>query len=187
MNKSADAVVVGGGIIGAVVAYELSKRGLSVVLIERNTLASCATYASAGMLAPASDSLARKPAIDLCFESYGMWSLFKDEIEEAGGFSIDFRSGILRVAGEEEEEAALKQQAAWAGERGLHMPWLSPKEALEVEPALSPRFAAQFFPPTSITSPRRASSRRCAAPPSRTAPSSASTRPSPASRAPTGV
>ena len=164
MKESADAVVVGGGIIGAAVTYELSKRGLSVVLIERNTLASCATYASAGMLAPASDSLAREPAIDLCFESYHMWSSFKDEVEEAGGVPIDFRSGILRVAGEEEEEATLKQQAAWAGERGLHMPWLSPEEALEVEPALSPEIRGGIFsadehnvnPPRVVEAMRRA-------------------------------
>ncbi len=164
MKKSADAVVVGGGIIGAAVTYELSKRGLSVVLIERNTLASCATYASAGMLAPASDSLSREPAIDLCFESYHMWSSFKDEVEEAGGVPIDFRSGILRVAGEEEEEATLKQQAAWAGERGLHIPWLSPEEALEVEPALSPEIRGGIFsanehnvnPPRVVEAMRRA-------------------------------
>ena len=165
MNKSADAVVVGGGIIGAAVAYELSKRGLSVVLIERNTLASCATYASAGMLAPASDSLARESAVDLGFESFGMWPSFRDEIEEAGGFSIDFRaSGILRVAVDEDEETTLKQQAAWAGERGLDLPWLSPKEALGVEPALSPEIRGAIFsadehnvtPPRVVEALRRA-------------------------------
>ena len=148
MSNAPDAVVVGGGIIGVATAYELSKRGLRVVVIERNTLASCATYASAGMLAPASDSLCREPVIDFGFESFDLWPSFRDEIEEAGGFPIDFRDiGILRVAGNEEEEAVIKRQAAWAEERGLNLPWLSPEEALEVEPSLSPEIRGASFSP----------------------------------------
>ena len=148
MSKAPDAVVVGGGIIGVATAYELSKRGLRVVLIERNTLASCATYASAGMLAPASDSLCREPVIDLGFESFAMWPAFKDEVEEAGGFPIDFRDiGILRVAGNDDEEATIKKQAAWAAERGLNVPWLSPEEAVYVEPSLSSDIRGASFSP----------------------------------------
>lgn len=153
-------MVVGGGIIGAAVAYELSKRSVGVVLLERNTLASCATYASAGMLAPAefaADSAGREPVIDLGFESFAMWPSFVEEIESASGFTTDCRAfGILRVASDEGEEAVVKQQASWATEHGLDLSWLSAKEALELEPNLDPGiFGATFSTTEDNVTPTR--------------------------------
>ena len=45
-----DVVVIGGGSIGASVAYHLQDRGLSVCLLERDRLTSGTTWHSAGML-----------------------------------------------------------------------------------------------------------------------------------------
>lgn len=146
MVKSPDIVVIGGGIIGVSIAYELSKRSLDVLVLERNLLASCATYASAGMLAPASDSLCAGPVVNLGFESFAMWPHFLQEVESASGFSMDCRrQGILRVAGTEDEEHLLKQQSAWASERGLDLPWLNPKEAIGLEPELCPKIRGATF------------------------------------------
>lgn len=39
MSKSADAIIIGTGVIGAAVAFELSKRGLSCLSVDRNTQA----------------------------------------------------------------------------------------------------------------------------------------------------
>ena len=35
MNRKADAIIVGAGVIGLAVSYSLSKRGLSVILLEK--------------------------------------------------------------------------------------------------------------------------------------------------------
>ena len=44
MKKAYDIIIVGGGIVGCSIAFELSKRGQSnILLIERNFLASGAT------------------------------------------------------------------------------------------------------------------------------------------------
>ena len=51
--RSADAIVVGGGIIGLSLALELRRGGLSVMVIERGEPGREASYAAAGMLAPA--------------------------------------------------------------------------------------------------------------------------------------
>ncbi len=142
-------MVVGGGIIGASIAYELSKRSLNILVLERNLLASCATYASAGMLAPASDSLCAKPVVDLGFESFAMWPNFVREVESASGFSMDYRrQGILRVAATQDEESQLKRQSAWASEYGLNLRWLNPKEAIDLEPELSPKIRGATFSET---------------------------------------
>ena len=46
--RSADAVVVGGGVIGCSIAYHLAKRGAKVVLVERDALGSQSTGKCAG-------------------------------------------------------------------------------------------------------------------------------------------
>jgi glycine/D-amino acid oxidase-like deaminating enzyme len=38
MNQTYDAIVIGAGVIGASVAYNLSQRGLKVLILERQTV-----------------------------------------------------------------------------------------------------------------------------------------------------
>src|SRR5687767_7558360 len=54
--RTSDVIVVGGGVVGASVAYHLAKEGLSVTLFERGELAAQASGAAAGMLAPICES-----------------------------------------------------------------------------------------------------------------------------------
>src|SRR5688500_12419712 len=52
-NRSADVVVIGGGVIGLTIARALALRGVrDVCLIERATLGGEASFAAAGMLLP---------------------------------------------------------------------------------------------------------------------------------------
>ena len=55
-RKSADAVVIGGGVIGLSVARELARRNLSVVIIERGQPGAGSSQAAAGMLAPQAEA-----------------------------------------------------------------------------------------------------------------------------------
>ena len=49
MKKKTDVVIIGGGVIGAAIAYNLAKNGVTdVVLIERDTLACGSTGRCAG-------------------------------------------------------------------------------------------------------------------------------------------
>src|SRR5262245_35904686 len=52
MPRLPDVVVVGAGIVGSAIAYELARRGASVELLEGRQAGRGATHASAGMLAP---------------------------------------------------------------------------------------------------------------------------------------
>ncbi|MEX2205921.1 MAG: FAD-dependent oxidoreductase [Myxococcota bacterium] len=52
MSERVDAIVVGGGIIGAASAYYLAERGARVVLLERGELCSGASYGNAGWIFP---------------------------------------------------------------------------------------------------------------------------------------
>src|SRR5438034_6308281 len=48
IRGAADAVVVGGGVVGCSIAYHLARRGAEVVLVERETLGSQSTGRCAG-------------------------------------------------------------------------------------------------------------------------------------------
>ena len=45
-NISCDVLIIGGGIIGALVAYDLSKKGIDVVVVEKSQISSGSTMAS---------------------------------------------------------------------------------------------------------------------------------------------
>lgn len=50
MKSSAEVVIIGGGVIGCSIAYNLAKEGVDVVVIERNYLASESSGGCGGMV-----------------------------------------------------------------------------------------------------------------------------------------
>jgi glycine oxidase len=52
-----DVLIIGGGVIGLAIAVELSLRGASATILERDTCGQGATWAAAGMLAPEAERL----------------------------------------------------------------------------------------------------------------------------------
>lgn len=73
VRKSWDVVVVGAGTVGVSVGYELSRRGLSVAILERAEVASGCSYANAGLLAPSHVETLATPANVMAGLQY-MWS-----------------------------------------------------------------------------------------------------------------
>jgi glycine oxidase len=51
-GDSPDAIVVGGGIIGCSLAYELQRRGINTLLLDQGSIGREASWASAGILGP---------------------------------------------------------------------------------------------------------------------------------------
>src|ERR1700730_5435166 len=89
--ESADVVIAGGGIMGCALAYQLSKRNVDVLLLERDTLGSQSTGKCAGGVRQqfSSEGNVRRQRV-----SVGMLERFEDEI----GHPADFRQiGYLFV------------------------------------------------------------------------------------------
>ncbi|CAA9255728.1 MAG: putative secreted oxidoreductase [uncultured Cytophagales bacterium] len=128
--QSADAAVIGGGIIGLATAYHLARRGRKVVLFERNTGAVGASVRNFGLLWP----IGQPPGVayERALRSRETWR----ELARAAGFGLH-ENGSLHLAYAADEWAVLEEFAATAAGNGYGgCGLLSPRAALEKSPGV---------------------------------------------------
>ncbi|HEY7280228.1 MAG TPA: FAD-dependent oxidoreductase, partial [Actinomycetota bacterium] len=132
MRTSARAVVIGGGVGGASIAYWLSRLGWSdVVMVERAELTSGSTFHSAGLVGQLRGSLSLTKMMMRSVDLYR--SLGSETGLDTGWHEV----GSLRLASSEERMQELRRQAGWAKTFGLPMELISADDALELFPAMS--------------------------------------------------
>lgn len=134
MKRPASVIVIGGGIIGCSIAFDLAKKGISVIVIDKGALCKEASTAAAGMLGAQVEIHHPGPFYELCKLSQRLYPEWARELHEFSGVSPQYiGKGILRVALTEEDEAELKSRFPWidGGE------WLTYSQAREIEPGIS--------------------------------------------------
>jgi sarcosine oxidase, subunit beta len=123
MRKTADVVIVGGGVIGCSTAYHLAQHGVrEVVLVEMAEIGAGSSSKSAAMLSVqfCQDALSVRMAKH-CYEAF---MRFEEEV----GSPLDFhRSGWLYAATEESADA-LRRQAALLQAHEVQTELLAPAE-----------------------------------------------------------
>lgn len=94
MGERFDVIVVGGGITGLGIARDLSMRGLNLLLLERNDVASGATGRSHGLLHSGARYVVKDPesAVECARENLILRGIAGHVIEETGGLFIRTRS-----------------------------------------------------------------------------------------------
>ncbi len=139
-----DAVVIGGGVIGLAIAYELAKRGRRVEVLERSRIGHGSTHAAAGMLAPVSEADHEPPEqIAFGMESLERYPSFVAEIEKRSGIRCHLRpAGALWVATTRDDLAELDHLADNLAQKGLVLKALTGDQLLALEPHLSNRVLA---------------------------------------------
>lgn len=145
----ADVVIVGGGVVGLSLAYELARRGAEVELLERGRLGGEASWAGAGIVTPASREGAREPIDRLRAESVELTARWSHDLREETGIDNGYRPcGALEVAIEEEDRQAWKKSLkAWKAQ-GVPAHELEPAEAHRREPVLSAHLTGVYHLPT---------------------------------------
>jgi glycine oxidase len=104
----ADVAIVGAGLIGLSVAYELAQRGAEVIVYDRDEPARAASWAGAGMLAPYSESVVDPAMLALCRASLDAYPAFVAELAQRTGVDAYLRvDGTLHVAHDDAELAQL--------------------------------------------------------------------------------
>ena len=142
--KSWDVIVLGCGVIGASLARELNKSGMSVVVIERGEPGREASYAAGGMLAPHGGDLAGE-LTELANASAAMYPEFVHELEDEAAArphkphapAIDLRD----------------QGTILIGDESRHVPGARPLSASELnqlEPLVSATGTASFIEESSV-------------------------------------
>ncbi|WP_335869096.1 glycine oxidase ThiO [Bacillus sp. 2205SS5-2] len=138
MNQHYDAIIVGGGVIGTSIAYNLSKRGRKVLLLERNQIASRASKAAAGMLGAQTEIKRDGPFFQLAKQSRVQFPSLAHELKEVSGIDIEFfRNGMIKVARTEDEALHLKELVRHHQEMGEQAEWMTASVLSRTESALS--------------------------------------------------
>jgi glycine oxidase len=141
-TDTADVVIVGGGIIGLSAAWRARERGLSVTLLERDTIGRGTSHVAAGMLAPVSElefGAAGGRLLELGLRSMRMWPGFAADLERASGEQVGLlQTGTLAVARDEDEARELERRLGFLRELGLPAERLRASAAREREPSLAP-------------------------------------------------
>jgi len=99
VTRTTDAIVVGGGVVGAAVTWSLASAGLAVRLVERGEIAGEASGAAAGMLAPIGESHDEGPLLRAGLASLALFPNLVEALRERSGIDPELvRSGCLHVA-----------------------------------------------------------------------------------------
>jgi glycine oxidase len=148
----ADAIVIGGGVMGLAAARELRRRGHTVTLLERAQPGRAASWASAGIIGATlrdeSDA-----SYHLRRVSRELWPVFAEAIHSESGLDPEYREmGCIQLASDGNELAALERAARRHGD-GVHL--LDQRQLRELEPALSPNLAGGLLVPGGNVDNRR--------------------------------
>jgi glycine oxidase len=101
-------LVIGGGVIGLSIAYELAKRGRSVTLLEQGEIGRKASWAGAGILPPVDEKNPLHPLEQLTSFSHRLHHQWADELLKKTGIDSGFRAcGGIYLARSPGEHAAL--------------------------------------------------------------------------------
>jgi glycine oxidase len=139
MKRSADVVVVGGGLIGLAIAWRTASRGTTVTVVDPAP-GTGASGAAAGMLAPVSElHYGERTLLDLNLASAALFGDWSAELHELTGHDIGYRScGTVVTAWDGADLAALRDLHAFQRELGLDAELLSSRELRALEPGIAP-------------------------------------------------
>ncbi|MGH9583472.1 MAG: NAD(P)/FAD-dependent oxidoreductase, partial [Bryobacteraceae bacterium] len=136
-----DAIIAGGGIVGAACADELARRRLRVAVIERDVIGSGATAAGMGHIVVMDDSEAQ---FALTRYSQQLWRNLRPELPPEVEFE---QCGTIWAAADEEEMAEVRRKEAYYAARGVPAEAIGAEALERAEPNLRKGMAGGLLVP----------------------------------------
>ena len=149
MNRTTQVVVIGAGVIGCAVAYELARRGARVRVLDRRDVAQGATQASAGILAPFVEAHEGSVLLELGGRSLERYDEFVARVVEDSSVAVQYaRNGTLEVAFDRSALGRLDALGRALAARGVPAECLDGKAVREAEPQLSEKACGGVLVPS---------------------------------------
>jgi sarcosine oxidase subunit beta len=148
-GTDAEVAIVGGGLVGCMIAYALRRRGRSVVLLERGHVGGESSGVSFGSLRLQGQHEAELP---LALRAQAMWEAIEAELGE----SVEFRRhGHVHLALDAEQQARLERNARNAHAHGLDVKLLDRAATRDRWPFLGAQVVgASFSTRDAVVNPR---------------------------------
>jgi glycine oxidase len=139
--RSFDTIVVGAGVIGLSIAYELLCRDRSVLVIDKDRPGAGASRVAGGMLAAVSEAEDQPDTLtELCLEAARRYPGFVEGLERVSGQRARYSDeGTLWVALNRDDQQELQRLEATLLEKDLAVECLDAGRITALEPHLSPR------------------------------------------------
>ncbi len=137
-ERSSQFLILGSGVVGLSLAWELSRRGQTVKLLEpRPTESPPSSWAGAGILPPAATRGAVDPYEQLRSLSHRLHAEWAEKLRTDTGIDTGFRrSGGIYLASSIAEAATLTANEYWWEQHGIDFHRLRCEELVRLEPQL---------------------------------------------------
>jgi glycine oxidase len=129
--------VVGGGVVGCAIAYELVRAGFDVTLIERDAVAAHASGRNAGNLNPLHGT--PKTLLPLALEAFKIHAEVRAELTQLGAASyVTLPVERVHLGFDESDRQQLQETAAiFSATSGFSSTWMDANDLRRLEPRLS--------------------------------------------------
>ena len=142
MPEKADVVIIGGGVMGCAIAFNLAKEGLKPVVIEKSDIGGEASGSNGGGVRQSARNLKEMP---LAIESIRMYGHLHEEL----GMDVEYvRRGNLRLCTSEEELETMRKSVESQKTVGLELEMLGRQQVLEINPHVGEKVIGASYCPT---------------------------------------
>ena len=133
--------IIGGGVIGLSLGWQLARKGAEVEIFERDLAGRGAGWVAAGMLTPQAElGFEEIELFNLMLRSFELYPKFLDELKEDSGMDVKMdRCGSLFAGFDRDDMTRLRRLYDFRERVNLPAKWLTGTEAKELEPMLSPK------------------------------------------------
>lgn len=133
-----DIVLIGGGVIGLSIAYELAGQGASVRILDQGPLGQESSWAGAGMISPGNPTKARSLEAKLKAESFVRWPDWSARLHEETGIDNGFSlCGAIEFSPSQSSDELHATANEWQAD-GIIVQELASRELHQLEPNLHP-------------------------------------------------
>ena len=139
-----DVIIIGGGIIGSSVAWQLARRKKKVLVIERKDVCSGSAGATDGVVGYHT----KKPGLqlDLAVQSIEMFRTLNRDLETNVEYGLE--AGGMQPVEDKDQWDMLASMAAEQRRSGVDIRMITAEEACSIEPNLNPDIYGALWSPT---------------------------------------